>query len=379
MKRPFLFKIFICLFLLTVLEGCGYGQSREVKTFRAFPAKGQLEHSVVQVSEPITPNTIHLIDNTVVLVDRNAEHAIQFYDIKDWSLKGVYGRRGDGPGEMKSPKFHGQFVREKDETYLWFSDIRNYKLKKIGLQAMIGNSSAEPNVSLRLPAELALSYKDIFAINNNEFIGTIEGDIIGLSGNENAGRFFRFEKGEPITWIANFPEQKLEVPQKKVGYLYASRVAFNNQTNRLASGMVYYDRVDFVSVLNNEVITVVQEDNQEVNEVDLNGDGYLIPLDVTNFYVSAYGTKNFVYFFYSNSTNQQVVDYYDGKSSSISNLQLHVYDWNATPIYRAELDKWALGSFFVDEQTWQLYATDSDPVSEDEIIVSYQLPKLLNE
>ena len=365
--------------LVTILQGCSYGQSIETKTFETFPIKETLEHSPVQIDEPITPRSIHLVENTIILIDRNSEYTIHLYDINNWKLKTVYGRRGDGPAEMRSPNFHGQAVKEGNDTYLWFSDIRNYKLKKISLEKMLVNESTEPDLSLKLPPELALAYKDVFAVNDSEFFGTVEGDIIGLSGNENAGRFFRFKTGSEISWIPNFPIQELEVPQNKIGYLYSSRVAFNPKTQQIASGMLYFDRVDYIDILNEKVITAVQESKVDTEDVNFNGDNYLIPPSVTNYHVSAYGTENFAYFFYSNATNQQAIDYYDGKISSFPNLELHVYDWKGNPVYKAELDKWALNSFFIDEDSWRLFAVDSDPEEEDQVIISYQLPNLQNE
>lgn len=368
------------LTFITILHGCGYGQKKEIKTFNSFPITEDLEHVKVEVKEPLTPSSIYLLDTLVVLIDRNLDHAIHFYNISNWSSIAKYGKRGNGPAEMRKPKFHGQFIRENDEVYLWFSDFQSYKLKKMNLKEMINNINAEPIISHKLPPELALTYKEIYAIGDNEFIGTVEGDVIGFSGGKKAGRFFRLEMDKKnIEWMPNFPKQKLKVPQDKIGYLYSSTSTFNDRTKQIASAMMLYDRIDIVDVMRDEVLTVVQEDKVKLKEVDLRDDNRLFPLETRFYYSLAYSTDRYVYLLYSNTSEKQSVEFSQGKQPNVPKLQLHVFDWNGTPIYRGQLDKWALGSFFVDEKSWKLYAINNQPENEDDMIISYSLAKLGNE
>ena len=60
------------------------------------------------------------------------------------------------------------------------------------------------------------------------------------------------------------------------------------------------------------------------------------------------------------------------------NRQLQVFDWLGNPVYHAQLDKPSLGTFFVDERTGKMYAIDGYPENEDDMIVSYQLPVLID-
>jgi hypothetical protein len=226
-------------------------------------------------------------------MDEKSEYAVHFYKLSDWSLVAKYGRRGDGPAEVRTLKFHGQSVVENNETYLWFSDFGTFKLKKISLSGMLKDMSTEPIISHKLPPELAMTYKDIYAISDTEFVGTVEGDVFSFSGNTEAGRFFHLDMSDKeVNWIPNFPEQNLKEPKKKMGYVYSSKTTFNATTNQIASGMRYYDRIDIIDVKKDKALTVVQEDNIEVQEVDLRDDFRLIPPSTKSYYGFGYSSEN---------------------------------------------------------------------------------------
>ena len=369
-----------CLFFIFTLQGCGHGQTIDIKPYNSFPKSESLKNSKIQINEVLYPESIHLIDDLVVIMDQKSDYAVHFYKLSDWSLIAKYGTRGNGPAEVQTLKFHGQSVKENNETYLWFSDFKTFRLKKINLSGMISNIQTEPTVSYKLPPELAMTYKDIYAISDNEFVGTVEADVIGITGNLKAGRFFHLNMNDKsIQWTPNFPEQKLQEPKNKLGYLYSSRTTFNNTTHQIASGMKHFNRIDIIDVLKDKVLTVVHKDNVKVREVDLRHESFLIPPDTKYYYSSGYSTDRFIYFLYSNTTPQQGSDFWNGLISDYPNIQLHVFDWEGNPIYRAEFDKPSLGSFFVDEKTWKLYAIDGYPENEDDMIISYNLPNLLNE
>ena len=366
---------FLLCFVSILSTEC-IGQVLETKTYSSFPKELSLRHSKVAIREALTPNTIHLHDSVVILVDQNADPAIHFYNIKDWSLISSYGKRGDGPAEVRIPKFHGQLVYEKDNVYLWFSDFRTTKLLKLNFKDILNNINTEPETSLKMPYEVGMLYDDIFALSDTKFVGTVQGNVVDFTG-ENSGRFFKADvKNKSISWIPNFPEQTLENPEGKIGHLYSSETVINLQSNLLASAMRFYDRIDIVDVTENKVLTIVHEDEVEPKEVDLRHDSRLIPPQTRYYYGKGFATANHLYFWYGNFTEQQSIDYFDGKISEFPNLQLKVFDWEGYPVLKVQVDKHNLGSFFVDEKTWTLYAIDHDPEKEDEVIVSYQLPNL---
>ncbi|WP_421978326.1 BF3164 family lipoprotein [Roseivirga seohaensis] len=369
----------LLIFTFTIY-GYGYGQTRDIKPYNSFPKNESLKHSKIQINEVLYPESIHLIGDLVVIMDQKSDYAVHFFKLSDWSLIAQYGTRGDGPAEVQTLKFHGQSVKENNETYLWFSDFKTFQLKKISLSGMISNIDTEPVITYKLPPELAMIYKDIYAISKTEFIGTVEGDVIAYSGDPKAGRFFHLNiNDKSIKWIPNFPEQKLQEPKDKLGYLYSSKTTFNNNTHQIASGMSYFDRIDIVDVMKGKALTVVQEDNVIVREVDLRHPSTLIPPDTKHYYKLGYSTDRFVYFLYSVTTPQQGSDFWNGLISNYPNIQLHVFDWQGNAVYQAEFDKPSLGSFFVDEKTWKLYAIDGYPENEDDMIISYSLPNLLIE
>ncbi|NVK86254.1 MAG: hypothetical protein HWE21_18145 [Cytophagia bacterium] len=369
-------RLFIFLTLVLLFNASSFGQVRETKTFRDFPKEVTLEHSKVKINEALTPSTIHLLDNVVILVDQKSDPAIHFYNINDWSLMSSYGKKGDGPAEVKIPKFHGQFEQENNKTYLWFSDFRSTKLLKLGLKDMIENIDTEPVISYKMPYEVGMLYDDIYALSDTEFFGTVEGNVVDFTG-ENSGRFFIADiKKKSLNWIPNFPTQSLKTPPEKVGYLYSSNTILNKHTHQIASAMKYYDRIDIIDLKKNSVLTIVQEDKTELTEVDLNDKKHLIPLKTRSFYGGGYSSENYMYFWYLDTTVQQGVDFYNVKTSDYPNRTLHIFNWAGEPILKVQLDKHNLGSFFVDENSWMLYAIDHDPVNEDEVIVSYQLPNL---
>ncbi|WP_323757605.1 BF3164 family lipoprotein [Roseivirga sp.] len=369
----------LLIFTFTIC-GYGYAQTRDIKIYKSFPKSENLKHSKVQINEVLYPRSIHLIDDLVVIMDEKSEYAVHFYKLSDWSLVARYGRRGDGPAEVRTLKFYGQSVVENNETYLWFSDFSTFKLKKISLSGMLKDVNTEPILSYKLPPELAMTYKDIYAISDTEFVGTVEGDVIAFSGDPEAGRFFHLNmRDKKIKWTANFPEQKLQEPKKKMGYLYSSKTTFNAATNQIASGMRYYDRIDIINVKKDNVLTVVQEDNIEVQEVDLRDDFRLIPLSTKSYYGFGYSSEKLIYFSYSNVTSQQDIDFFGGLTTNYPNIQLQVFDWKGNPVYHAQLDKPSLGTFFVDEKTRKMYVIDGYPENEDDMIVSYTLPNLIYE
>lgn len=370
------FRLILTLSICAFIGTSSLGQIREIRTYKSFAKEADLKHSKIHIKEAVTPTTIQLWEDTVVLVDKNSDPAIHFYNLNNWSLIGSYGMRGDGPAEVRVPKFHGQFVQENNKTYLWFSDFRSTKLLKLGLKDMIEDIGTEPAISLKMPYEVGMLYDDIYAMSDTEFVGTVQGNVVDFTG-ENSGRFFISDvRKKSLNWIPNFPNQSLETPPEKVGYLYSSQTTWNEERKKLASGMSFFDRIDIIDPFKNSVLTVVQEDNKELKEVDLGDDHYLIPPNIRYFYGQGYNTNSYIYFLYQKTTGQQSMDFYDGKVSTLPNLELHVFDWNGNAILKGKLDRHNLGSFFVDEKTWNLYAIDHDPEKEDEVIVSYQLPNL---
>lgn len=369
------------LFIFTfTICGYGYGQTRDIKPYKSFPKSENLTHSNVQMDEVLYPSSIHLIDDLVIIMDKKSDYAVHFFKLSDWSLVAQYGTRGNGPAEVQTLKFHGQYVKEDNETYLWFSDFKTFRLKKISLSGMLNNIKTEPVISYKLPTELAMTYDDIYAVSDNEFIGTVQGNIFDFTDDPKAGRFFYLNMSDKkIKWTPNFPEQKLQGPKEKLGYLYSSHTTFNNSTNQIASALRYYDRIDIIDVVKDKALTVVQEDNVKFKEVDLTDDYRLTPLNTRFYNGLGYSTDKFIYFFYSNTTAQQGIDFYKGLTSNYPNQELLVFDWNGNPIYHAQLDRFNLGSFFVDEKTWKLYAIDRSPENEDDMIISYSLPNLLIE
>ncbi|KYG80519.1 TolB-like protein [Roseivirga ehrenbergii] len=369
----------LLIFTFTIY-GYGYGQTRDIKPYNSFPKNESLKHSKIQINEVLYPESIHLIDDLAIIMDQKSDYAVHFFKLSDWSLIAQYGTRGNGPAEVQTLKFHGQFIKEGNETYLWFSDFKTFRLKKISLSGMLNNIKTEPVISYKLPPELAMTYDDIYAVSDNEFIGTIQGNIFDFTDDPKAGRFFNLNMSDKnIKWTPNFPEQKLQGPKEKLGYLYSSHTTFNNSTNQIASALRYYDRIDIIDVVKDKALTVVQEDNVKFKEVDLTDDYYLTP-PKTRFYNGlGYSTDKFIYFFYSNTTAQQGIDFYKGLTSNYPNKELLVFDWEGNPVYHAQLDKPSLGSFFVDEKTWKLYAIDGYPENEDDMIISYSLPNLLGE
>ncbi len=335
-----------------------------------------LRHASVAILDPITPSSIHLLDSLVMVVDQNMDYAISFYRLKDWSIKAKYGRRGDGPAEMRKPKFHGQVTKDQNnEVYLWFSDYRTFQMKKLSVMKMIADEQTEPEVTQRLPPEIAWFYDDIFSLSDNEFIGSVVGDPLEDSKNKDAGRFFYLKmEDESLQWVPNFPKQKLKVPAEKIGYLYSSVSTMNPKTGQLASGMKFFDRFDLVDVKNNSVLTVVQENKSDVEEVDLvDRKGRLIPPKTKYYYVQVYSTENYVYLLYSNLTEQEGNDFFNGTRTDVKKPQLHVFNWKGAAVYKATLDKVGVADFFVDERTWTVYFRDTMSENEEEIFVKYKL------
>lgn len=369
-------------FLIVFLSclGCTAEQHDELKVFRSFPKSENLKHSKIKIMEPLTPSSVHLIDSLIVFVSLNSDYAFHFYRISDWSPLGKYGKIGDGPHEVRRPIFHGQFAKNKGQTHFWFSDFDSFELKKVSLKEALNNPDAQPLITHKLPPELAMTYDDVYAISDNEFVGTVEGDIAESTDDKAAGRFFWFNTNDKsIEWVPNFPKQDLKVEKEKIGYLYSSKSAFNTLTNQIASAMRYYDRIDVIDVVAKEILTIMEEGKQQVVEVDLRDSRYLIPLDVKLYNGYVYGTEKYIYHLYSVTTGQQGVDFAQGNKSTFPNLQLRVFDWKGNPIYKAQLDRWSLDSFFVDEHSWKMYAIDYERENEDELIISYDLRQMTDE
>lgn len=348
-------------------------QTEDYKVFDSFPITENLEHEVFSLNELLTPSTIHLIDTIVVLVDERADYSFHFYDVRDWAYLGKYGKRGNGPEELGKPIFHGQFTRDAGQRFFWFSDFNTFKLRKVNLERALIDDVIKPDITDVLPPELAMTYDDVYAISDKEFVGTVQGD---LGDYDEFGRFFRFEVGNSqISWVSNFPKQELKVERDKIGYLYSSRSTFNPATKQIASAMKYYDRLDVIDVAKNNVLTIVEKGKEETEEVDMRHRRSLIPPDVKTYSSYVNSSEKYIYQLYRVSTGNDEREYFEGNKNVMSKFQLRVFDWEGNPVYRAVLDSINLFSFFIDEVSWKMYAINYDRENENEFIMSYDLKK----
>ncbi|OEK04161.1 hypothetical protein BFP71_11790 [Roseivirga misakiensis] len=367
----------LLLVLIVISLGCKSEIGKGLIVYDSFQVNDVLTHQVHKISEPLSPSRIDIIDSLVLMIDYKMEHAFHFYKISDWSYLGGFGKVGDGPDEVKMPRFHGQFVKKNDETFFWVSDFRTYDLKKINLYDLLATGDAVPKVRLKLPPVLTWTYNDIYAISDEEFIGTVEGDVSKEALGVESGRFFSYKsQGDTVTWLPNWPIQETEVDAEKIGYLYSSFSSFNSSTNQVVSSMKFYDRIDLVDVINNSVSTLIQNGNESIKEVDLKDDRYLIPPNAMNYNGFNYATTNYIYQLYNKFSESDSKDFFAGRQNAIPMYELRVFDWSGKAIYKATLDKRRLGRFFVDENTWTMYVINNGREQEEDLIISYQLKDL---
>lgn len=323
-------------------------------------SSGNITSELMDGFGEISPEWIEVVaDSMLLIVDRNANPAINIYSLKNSRKIISTGKRGNGPFEFITPKLEGASYTLNDSLFIYVSDFNAHILYRLNISKLL---SGHPNHFEKIDDihhSIAPGWQEMYPIDDRRVIGNL------WYGN---GRIFIWDrKSQNVTLIANFPKTSISLTQDNIGYFYSNFGGYNPTRKIFASAMQTFKQVDFFDSNGSVLKTLKFEKDKKHPE--FKPDGPLFPLDYTFYFGRTYSTQNF---FFALSQNKKA----DQSTPSTGSYELHVFNWDQEFIGKWNFTRPNIGPFAVSEKNKKLYAINYGEDMEDYPIIVYDLSEL---
>lgn len=257
MRRSTLFY----LILFISLFSCKRNPS-DTKIIKKYDSVDSIKIDVTKGKELLYPKTVKVIENYIVITNRNDNHFFQVYDRKNLELIGQFGSKGRGPGEYLYPSILSHST-VKGRTFIVVFDEMLRKIEKINLKKAINSETYTPNSNL-LPNIIGMPEKIIY---NSEDTIIYTPD----NGLEHA-RFCIYDyKTKQKKKIPFIPELKKK-PSRLNFYPIYNTISYlaNSNTNQLALAPAMMGQIDFFSNKGNYLFSHFYEHQKQLNFANRN-------------------------------------------------------------------------------------------------------------
>lgn len=358
-SKAFQIKTISVLLFMTVLECLTYAlcQAQQENKLKTFDKSISLERIDIPDFSEYVPASLGILDNYLVLIDKYKSPQINFFSLRDLSLVGSYGNKGQGPGEFKTPFYHGQFEKKGGRIYYWLHDMARNRLVKLDLEKSLKDIAYEYETLTVLPPDIYIPLS-IYQTSNKTLVGTSN------SGN---GRWFVYNQiDKTLLWQENFPEVS-QVPTEpiKKGMLYYGAISGSSDLTRFVNITRFFRRLDFFNdsgkLLNSTVF-----DTKGKPEPNFSNPNIFLPPGTMYYYFDIQSTDNYIYVLNYDKPMEQ--------EDTLNQVKIDVFDWQGNPVVQFVLNE-HLMNFAVDEIGGKIYGISNRV--EDKPIVAFDFKGLL--
>lgn len=346
------------LFILQFLA-CSEDKSIENESTLNFLYTHQLSGKEF-LKDEISALSIHQIDTLLLVYVRKMPYFYSVYNVKDLTLLGRIGVRGDGPEEWQGAFFTGQVEQKENQTYLWINERSKSQLIKLNLTKSLEEKKVIQEKTLSYKPELGFgSY--IFSIDDKKWLGnqSVSESKKGRLINYNpATQVIETVKLTPIVPLL----ENTSIPLKYE--LYSEHLALKPDKRYLVSAMRYFNRIDIYDLEGNIAHSFEGKGNARnlnFKEGDLKNED-LSQLILHYQYVTV--SDKYIYALYFEQEEQKY-------GEEMKPLEIHVFDWKAKPIAKLKIPDYLI-SFCVDEVSNKIYGINFF----EEKNLSYDLPNI---
>jgi len=327
--------------------------------FYDIKSSGNLSFELLGGMGALTPEWIDVVaDSLLLLVDRNADPAINIYNLKNLKKIASAGKRGNGPFEFITPKLEGSSFTLNDTLYAYISDFNAHILYRLNISKLLAGIPDEFEKIDDVHYTIAPGWQDMFPVNDKIVIGNLwYGDARMFIWNRN---------NQTVKFIPNFPEAKVHIPKDKIGYFYANFVGYNPKKKIFASAMQTFKQVDFFDSAGNHLKSLkFEKDNLHP---EFKSDGSLFPPDYNFYFGRTYSTSSY---FFALSQNRRA-----DQPAPSNNFELYLFSWDQEFRGKWILSRPNIGPFTVSERNKKLYAINYGNDMEEFPIIIYNLSQL---
>ncbi|MBX2915958.1 MAG: hypothetical protein KF856_11880 [Cyclobacteriaceae bacterium] len=353
--------LFLSCILNSMLSCSPKTQSNEsISEIYNIQSSGNITHNLMSGFDEITPEWIEVIsDSLLLLIDRNADPAINIYSLKDLKKIAATGKRGKGPFEFVTPKLEGATFALHDTLYTYVSDFNAHILYRLNITKLLVGKADHFEKIDDIHHEIAPGWQELYPIDERKVIGNLwYGD----------GRVFVWDRiNQSVKLIPNFPKTAVPLSKDKVGFFYSNFGGYSREKKVFASAMQTFKRVDFFD--SNGLLTKTFKFEKDKAHPQFRDDGPLFPLDYTFYFGRTYSSSNFFFAVCQNKKADQSIP-------SQGNYELYVFNWDKNFIGKWNFTRPNLGPFAVSERNKKLYAINYGADMEDYPIIVYDLSEL---
>ncbi|GAB5523613.1 MAG: BF3164 family lipoprotein [Roseivirga sp.] len=306
--------------------GCTSKQTEETALITLPNPKPPGELEVFQIP-PVLWKERRLIatDNFIVSNSATPDTLFRVFDRETMTYLGGFGREGDGPDDFRlissstfNPSGDLLFVGGMKTTH-----IMELKREK-GNQSQFSVHKLE---SFKVPGEL-MPWNWSFKLNDSIFAG------VKSFYSENELTTYNVNTSE-IESMIPFPDYAPHLESKYNHVLYQNRLQYSGGRNKVVIAYLFYPAFRIYDVETKEAIDFHIDTDFEQLKVWETGDGQNLNLpDLYTYYKKVLVTDNHIYAFY------QIVSGPNTGSHVLSNLELHIFDFNGELIHNMRLEDW---------------------------------------
>jgi hypothetical protein len=289
------------------------------------------------------PIDLLVVGEHLVVIDIASDSALHFFDRRTGTYEGQFGRRGEGPGEVKvawSLGRHGE-----DANSFWMYDAGLRRLTEVDIRQTLAAGH--------------LFYTELIRLTGN---GTptgpvwLDSTIVSL-GFFTQGRIMVFNpEGEPDSAIGPVPAAANGLPPSVVQHVYQGTLVRRPDGQKLAAVTRHASQIEIYDMsgaqtLSNGPLTV--EPRYSVRSSS-NVPSMRTGSDLRFGYVDATASQEHLYSLFSGRTREG----FPGRAYLGSHV--HVFDWNANFEYALSLDS-EVAAITIDVNANLLYALRHNP------------------
>lgn len=305
-----------------------------------------------RIGQGIVPRFVAIHEGNMILCDMENQPHFYVYRLEDFSLLGSFGKEDNAIGAIFNPCFTDQIESVGTESFLSVLQMDKHELTTFDYKKALNNSLTEADVkTVKLPDE----------IDEAVHVIKMDNDLIFGSGYSDIGEFFIYNSvSKQLKWKEFSQEYSQEFMQqledsKLMGLYKYGIIKAKPDKSKFVKAYRYSEKI---AIYNNDGNLIYTIDRGSPKPQILSNNQF--SENTALYYGNVYTTDNYIY---ALNINCKV-------SEEISNVQIHVFDWEGNAIEVINLNKGigGLAPFAVDEATRTIYsinpAYESDLISE---------------
>jgi len=344
----FVLRLLLASCATLMLIACNAGEAR----FRHGPA--ELDHNALPQVELVgttlcdssalgIPTDLSVVGRYLVVIDIASDSAVHFIDRSTEAYRGQFGRRGEGPGEVKAAWSLDRY--DEADNAFWMYDAGLGRLTEVDIRQSLAAGRLFYTQLIKLTASGAL-------------MGPLwlDSTIVSL-GFFTQGRIMVFNRhGEPDSAIGPVPSAADDLPPTVVQHVYQGTLVRRPDRQKLAAVTRHASQIEIYDMHGARIVAngpLTVEPHYTVSR------GAIAPSmrtgsDLRFGYVDATASHEHVYALFSGRTREG----FPGRAYLGSHV--HVFDWNGNFQYALSLDS-EVGAITIDVDSNLLYALRHNP------------------